>query len=317
MSSAIAKPIDVEAWAADVQPAPHIQLAPATANTIAEPVGMETLTAEMLSVPLAPLANETEAIAEPAGVEALTADTPSPQVLLALLTAEATAEAAGVQAVTANIQRPPDVHPVADSQAIAPGTDARLTLAPIPAPEPPPISDLAVAGLSPSLSPAQRLHLSAKHRAKEETCLAEAIYFEARGETVRGQIAVAQVVINRVFSRFYPGGVCDVVYQNAHRRNACQFSFACNGKRKEIKDHRAWAVAHHIAALTLDGRVWEPDIGKATHYHAVWVNPWWVGTMHKLASHGVHIFYRPQRWGDGADEPNWSRVAQAQVASFN
>jgi spore germination cell wall hydrolase CwlJ-like protein len=179
------------------------------------------------------------------------------------------------------------------------------------------VSHFAGIGLSRSPSPTQQLRLSAKHRAEAETCLAEAIYFESRGETVRGQIAVAQVVMNRVFSRFYPDSVCGVVYQNAHRRNACQFSFACDGKHKTITDYRAWAVARYIAALTLDGKVWERDIGRATHYHAVWVNPWWVDTMHKLASHGVHIFYRPQRWGDGSDEPTWSRVAQTVLATAN
>ena len=66
-------------------------------------------------------------------------------------------------------------------------------------------------------------------RAKAEKCLANAVYFESRGESVRGQIAVAQVVMNRVFSPFYPNDVCGVVYQNAHRHNACQFTFACDG----------------------------------------------------------------------------------------
>ena len=66
-------------------------------------------------------------------------------------------------------------------------------------------------------------------RAKSEKCLADAIYFESRGEVKRGQIAVAQVVMNRVFSGFYPNNVCGVVYQNSHRNLACQFTFACDG----------------------------------------------------------------------------------------
>jgi spore germination cell wall hydrolase CwlJ-like protein len=211
-----------------------------------------------------------------------------------------------------------DLTAATEIRAIAATTETRRALAPIPASQAPPMWDLALAELNGTRSPAQRLRLDAKARAREEACLAQAIYYEARGETLRGQLAVAQVVMNRVFSRFYPGGVCEVVYQNAHRRNACQFSFACDGKRKLIKDRRAWAVAEYVATLAFDGKIWEPDIDKATHYHAVWVNPWWVGTMRKLASHGVHIFYRPIRWGDGSDEPDWSEAAtRTSLAALN
>ena len=63
--------------------------------------------------------------------------------------------------------------------------------------------------------------------------------------------------------------------------------------------------AKRIAIATLDGRLWLPEVGKATHYHAYWVHPWWVRTMHKLYRVGVHTFYRPRRWGDGADAPTW------------
>ena len=82
-------------------------------------------------------------------------------------------------------------------------------------------------------TPAERLGLfDEKARAKSEKCLAEAVYFEARGEAVRGQIAVAQVVMNRAFSGFYPTTVCGVVYQNKHRHLACQFTFACDNNRR-------------------------------------------------------------------------------------
>jgi len=155
------------------------------------------------------------------------------------------------------------------------------------------------------LSPAERLGLGAKARAKAERCLANAVYFESRGEAVRGQIAVAQVVMNRVFSEFYPDNVCNVVYQNAHRHNACQFTFACDGIRDVVTEPDAWQRAKRIAKDTLDGKLWLDDIGKATHYHAYWVRPWWIGTMRKLHKIGVHTFYRPRRWGDGADEPIW------------
>jgi hypothetical protein len=81
----------------------------------------------------------------------------------------------------------------------------------------------------PPPSPAERLHLEGKERVKAERCLANAIYFEARSEPVRGQMAVAQVVLNRAFSGFYPNDICGVVYQNASRHLACQFTFACDG----------------------------------------------------------------------------------------
>ncbi len=165
-------------------------------------------------------------------------------------------------------------------------------------------------------SPAERLGLASKARTKAEQCLANAVYFEARGEPVRGQIAVAQVVMNRVFSGYYPNDVCGVVYQNAHRHLACQFTFACDGIPDRITEPEAWARAKRISAATLDGTVWLPEIGKATHYHAYWVHPWWTRTMRKLSRIGVHTFYRPKRWGDGADAPSWgSAQSTAEVAA--
>jgi spore germination cell wall hydrolase CwlJ-like protein len=157
-------------------------------------------------------------------------------------------------------------------------------------------------------SPAERLGLAGDARAKAEKCLANAVYFEARGEPVRGQIAVAQVVLNRVFSPFYPNNVCDVVYQNADRRNSCQFTFACDGTPDVVTEPDAWARAKHIARDMLDGKLWMPEVAKATHYHAYWVHPDWVAEMHKISKLGVHTFYRPRAWGDGSDEPTWGDV---------
>jgi spore germination cell wall hydrolase CwlJ-like protein len=154
-------------------------------------------------------------------------------------------------------------------------------------------------------SPAEYLGLAGPARAKHEKCLADAIYFEARGESVRGQIAVAQVVMNRVFSGYYPNSVCGVVYQNASRHLACQFTFACDGIPDRINEPTAWERAKRIAQDTLDGKYWLDDVGKATHYHAYWVHPWWVHEMHKLDRIGVHTFYRPRNWGDGAAAPVW------------
>lgn len=155
-------------------------------------------------------------------------------------------------------------------------------------------------------SPAERLGLEGAARLKAEKCLAEAIYFEARGEPVRGQIAVAQVVLNRAFSGFYPNTVCGVVYQNKHRWLACQFSFACDGSmRKGIRETELWTRAQKIAKEMLDGRLWLPEVGKSTHYHAYWVRPSWVREMKRLYKFGVHTFYRPRAWGDGSEAPAW------------
>lgn len=154
-------------------------------------------------------------------------------------------------------------------------------------------------------SPAERLALAGDARAKAEKCLANAVYFESRGEPVRGQIAVAQVVLNRVFSPFYPKTVCEVVYQNAHRHNACQFTFACDGVPDVVTEPDAWERAKRIARDMLDGKLWMPEVAKSTHYHAYWVHPSWVGEMKKLYQLGVHTFYRPRNWGDGSDEPTW------------
>jgi hypothetical protein len=155
------------------------------------------------------------------------------------------------------------------------------------------------------MSPAERLGLDEEGREQAEKCLAEAIYFEARGEAVRGQMAVAQVILNRAFSGKYPNTVCGVVYQNAHRHLACQFTFACDGKPDVVREPDMWERAKTISTEMLDGKLWLPEVGKATHYHAYWVRPGWVREMTKMHKLGVHTFYRPRKWGDGEDAPEW------------
>jgi len=165
-------------------------------------------------------------------------------------------------------------------------------------------------------TPAERLGLTeVKSRAKSERCLAEAVYFEARGEAVRGQIAVAQVVLNRAFSGYYPTTVCGVVYQNKYRHLACQFTFACDNNADVIREPEMWERAKKIAKATLDGQVWLPEVGKSTHYHAYWVRPSWVSEMKRMYKFGVHTFYRPKAWGDGSDAPSWGSPAQTAALS--
>jgi spore germination cell wall hydrolase CwlJ-like protein len=160
-------------------------------------------------------------------------------------------------------------------------------------------------------TPAERLGLvDQTSRAKSEKCLTEVVYFEARGEAVRGQIAVAQVVLNRAFSGFYPTTVCGVVYQNKHRHLACQFTFACDKNPDVVREPDMWDRARKIAKAMLDGQLWLPEVAKSTHYHAYWVRPSWVNEMKKMYKFGVHTFYRPRAWGDGSEAPSWGTTAQ-------
>ena len=128
--------------------------------------------------------------------------------------------------------------------------------------------------------------------AKEQQCLAAGIYFEARGEPVKGQVAVAQVILNRVRAPSYPGTICGVVYQNKHRRNRCQFSFACDRIRDRVSSPRHWQMAKDVGMAVTAGKIWLKEVGSSTHYHATYVNPRWAGTMKRMNKIGRHIFYR-------------------------
>lgn len=127
---------------------------------------------------------------------------------------------------------------------------------------------------------------------KEQRCLAEAVYFEARSEPVEGQAAVAQVILNRVKSGLYPSSICGVVYQNRHRHLACQFTFACEGKSLRIRDTESWERATRVASAVLEGRTYLADVGGATHYHANYVRPSWSRRLKKMDVIGRHIFYK-------------------------
>jgi spore germination cell wall hydrolase CwlJ-like protein len=140
-----------------------------------------------------------------------------------------------------------------------------------------------------------RVYIAEAQLAKAEQCLAEAIYFEARGEPKEGQYAVAQVVMNRARSGYYPSDVCGVVYQNAHRRNACQFSFACDHIPDRVTNKFAWNLAMGIARDVTRNGAWLPEVGDSTHYHATYVRPNWIRDMVKEDRIGRHIFYRV-RW---------------------
>lgn len=125
----------------------------------------------------------------------------------------------------------------------------------------------------------------------EWQCLAEALYFEARGETLRGQFAVAEVILNRVASPAYPSTVCDVVHQGTGRKYACQFTYTCDGLPEKISEKRAWARVGKVANAMLTGSPRGLTQG-ALFYHTKHVRPSWAAKFKKTATIGVHYFYR-------------------------
>jgi len=149
---------------------------------------------------------------------------------------------------------------------------------------------------SPSLGPGGARNVLAmiapEKREDEKRCLAQAIYFEARGEPEAGQAAVAQVVLNRLTSGLYASSICGVVFQNRSHYKACQFSFACEGRSLRVNDTESWAQAERIADAALEGRGWLAAVGGSTHYHANYVRPRWARTLKKMDVIGRHIFYR-------------------------
>lgn len=135
-------------------------------------------------------------------------------------------------------------------------------------------------------------------QARALRCLTQAVYYEAAREGVRGQEAVAQVVLNRLRHPAYPKSVCGVVYQGSARETGCQFTFTCDGALGRAPLPGLWAQAEGVARRALAGFVLK-DVGSATHYHADYVAPYWAPTLVKLRQVGAHIFYRwTGPWGE-------------------
>ena len=139
-------------------------------------------------------------------------------------------------------------------------------------------------------------------------CLAVALYHEARGENELGQIAVAQVILNRVWSSKYPDTVCAVVFQNSHLTNRCQFSFACDGRSDEPRNARSWRKMRELARAIMCGEDCryharnDPALARlakrfkrASHYHATRVQPFWSSKLSRSGRIGRHIFYISKR----------------------
>ncbi len=132
----------------------------------------------------------------------------------------------------------------------------------------------------------------ADYQTRQRRCLASAIYFEARGEPRKGQIAVAQVVMNRVRSPAFPDTICGVVFQGQHQRKGCQFSFTCDGISDVARSEAQWRVSNKLAKQVLKGDLWVKEIDNSTHYHANYVSPPWRRQMKRIKKIGRHIFYR-------------------------
>lgn len=125
----------------------------------------------------------------------------------------------------------------------------------------------------------------------EWQCLAEALYFEARGESVKGQFAVAEVILNRASSNNYPDSVCGVIHQGTGRKYACQFTYTCDGHPEHIREKKAWVQVGRVARAMLDGAP-STLTGGATHYHTRAVNPRWSRVYPRTTTIGTHHFYR-------------------------
>ena len=131
-------------------------------------------------------------------------------------------------------------------------------------------------------------------------CLAATIFYEAGNETVSGQMAVVQVVLNRARHPAYPKSVCGVVFQGQERRTGCQFSYTCDGSMARHPSPEAWGRFKGLSSAMLKGLVYRP-VGLATHYHTDWVLPAWSANLEKVRIEGTHIFFRYNGyWGTPA-----------------
>ena len=127
--------------------------------------------------------------------------------------------------------------------------------------------------------------------ARATDCLAAAIFYEAGAEKLSGQMAVAQVVLNRARHPAYPSSVCGVVFQGQERRTGCQFTFTCDGSLARRPSPAAWSGYRQLAQSMLKGLV-HPGVGLATHYHTDWVVPLWSSQLEKIHAEGTHLFFR-------------------------
>ncbi|HUS95244.1 MAG TPA: cell wall hydrolase [Hyphomicrobiaceae bacterium] len=154
------------------------------------------------------------------------------------------------------------------------------------------ITDQLMTDLGGAIDLSEILSIEVGDRGKQWRCLTEALYFEARGEHLVGQVAVAEVILNRVDAKRYPNSVCGVVHQGDKLQTGCQFSYLCDDKAEIIGNRKAFEGLGKVAWVMLQGK---PRIftGKATHYHNTSVSPRWAKKLERTVRIGAHIFYRP------------------------
>ncbi|HWA31310.1 MAG TPA: cell wall hydrolase [Rhizomicrobium sp.] len=146
-----------------------------------------------------------------------------------------------------------------------------------------------------ALTPAQE-ELLAQVFLRQGNCLADAMYYEARGEGRTGELAIAEVIYNRMRSRYYPGTICGVVYEGSSLHTGCQFSFTCSGDMDRPKSAAVWRETQRLALQVVMGLVPLGNMtGGALSYHSVDVQPGWADTMERTTQIGHHIFYKPYR----------------------
>jgi spore germination cell wall hydrolase CwlJ-like protein len=144
----------------------------------------------------------------------------------------------------------------------------------------------------------QPLAKRVEHANTERDCLAQAIYHEARGESDVGQLAVANVIVNRARSGKFPSTLCGVIYQNANKgRHRCQFTFACDGRSDAPGERRAWVRSAQLAETVYVEFATGEAVGaipsSALYYHTTAVRPNWADTFSAVGQIGSHIFYSP------------------------
>lgn len=213
----------------------------------------------------------------------------SDRILLGALTVVLAAVSATVGAATVYRPHPEQLKPA------APLAVAAAQPAPSAAPDSPILPAMAEV-----VSPSAAFEQAMKNKLlKEHNCLAELLYYEARGEPLKGQKGVAEVVFTRMRKGNYGHSICAVVYEGAGRPN-CQFSFTCNGAMRAPKNPVAWMKAQQLAVRILTGE--EPlkgATGGATNFHAVSVEPDWALELARTTQIGNHIFYKASaRSGD-------------------
>jgi len=174
----------------------------------------------------------------------------------------------------------------------------------VPAPLPAPSARIAVAALPPPVI----------SREQQSDCLAEVLYYEARGEGTEGEKAVAEVVLQRTRDHNYPRTICGVVYEGAQpNHRACQFSFACDGALRQPKDRTTWERVRKLADAIVSGAV--KLAGETRHaiaYHNIGVQPSWAEAMVQTVQIGNHVFYRP----DSQPVPRANKPGAAEDAAL-